>query len=98
MTRKGIPWQFEEAKAEIVYHRFQAVPIKTLLIVFPQPRLVLSSREGFKQARVVCNNSNPPQLWDFLHQNWQLYLAGVLADLRLSPAEVAFLFHRGRYR
>lgn len=91
MTRKEISWQFEEAKAEVVYHQYQGVPVKTLLIVFSQPRLVLSSREGFKQARVVCNNSNPPQLWDLLHRDWQLYLDSVLADLGLSPQEVAFL-------
>ncbi|MFQ5924425.1 MAG: adenosylcobinamide amidohydrolase [Dehalococcoidia bacterium] len=91
MTRKGVSWQFEEAKAEVVYHQYQGVPIKTLLISFSQPRLVLSSREGFKRARVVCNNSNPPQLWDFVQLNWQLYLDSVIADLRLSPQEVACL-------
>jgi adenosylcobinamide hydrolase len=67
------------------------VPTKTLVITFPHLLKVLRSREGFKEVRAACNNFNPPPLWDLIHQDWELYLAKVLADLKLSPAEVAIL-------
>lgn len=91
MLRNRLPWQFEGAIAEIIEHSFRGVPIKTLVITFPRPLKVLSSREGFREVRVACNNFNPPPLWDFIHKDWELYLAEVLADLNLSRAEVAIL-------
>ena len=93
MFRKRLPWQFEGAVAEIVRHNFRDVPIKTLVISFTHPHKALSSREGFKkkEVRAVCNNFNPPQLWDFIHQNWELYLAEIIVDLKLLPSEVAIL-------
>ena len=91
MLRKELPWKFEGAKGEIIGHDFRDVPVKTLVISFSPPRKVLSSREGFKEVRAVCNNSNPPELWDFVHQNWELYLGEILRDLRFSPDEVAVL-------
>lgn len=91
MVRNKLPWQFEGAVAEIIGHRFRGVPIKTLVISFPHSHKILSSREGFREVRAACNNFNPPPLWDFIHQNWELYLAEVLADLKLSPADVAIL-------
>ena len=91
MFRKELPWSFEGAKGEIVGHHFRDVPIKTLVISFYPPRKVLSSREGLKEARAVCNNYNPPELWDFIHQSWGLYLGEILLDLKFSPSEVAVL-------
>lgn len=91
MFRKELPWKFEGAQGEIISHDFRDTPIKTLVISFPLLRKVLSSREGFKEIRVVCNNSNPPELWDFIHQEWEVYLRGVLDDLRFLPSEVAFI-------
>jgi len=91
MFRKELPWKFEGDKGEIISHDFRDTPIKTLVISFSLPRKVLSSREGFKEVRVVCNNSNPPELWDFIHQKWEVYLEEVLDDLRFSPSEVAFI-------
>jgi len=91
MFRKRLPWQFEGAVAEIIRHNFRGVPIKTLVISFIHPRKVLSSRNGFKEVRAVGNNFNPPQLWDFIHQNWELYLAEIIVDLKLLPDKVAIL-------
>ena len=91
MFRKELPWKFEGAKGEIVGHHFRDVPIKTLVISFSPPRKVLSSREGFKEVRAVCNNFNPPKLWDFIHQNWEVYSGEILLDLKLSLNEVAML-------
>ena len=93
MFRKRLSWQFEGAVAEIVRHNFRDVPIKTLVISFTHPHKALSSREGFKKKEIkaVCNNFNPPQLWDFIHQNWELYLAEIIVDLKLLPSEVAIL-------
>jgi len=91
MFRKRLYWQFEGAVAEIISHNFRDVPIKTLVISFKHPHKVLSSREGFKEVSAVCNNFNPPQLWDFIHQNWELYLAEIIVDLKLLPGKVAIL-------
>jgi adenosylcobinamide hydrolase len=91
MLSKELPWQFEGAVGEIIGHNFRDVPVKTLVISFPRPRKVLSSREGFKEVTAVGNNFNPPRLWDFVHQHWELYLEKVILDLKLSPAEVAVL-------
>jgi len=91
MFRKELPWRFEGARGEIVAHHFRDVLVKTLVISFSHPRKVLNSREGFKEARAVCNNFNPPQLWDFVHQNWEVYLGEVLHDLKLSRNEVAMI-------
>lgn len=91
MFRKILPWQFEGAAAEIIRHNFRDVPIKTLVISFTHPHKALSSREGFKEVRAVGNNYNPPPLWDFVHQNWELYLAEIIVDLKLLPDEVAIL-------
>ena len=91
MFRKELPWRFEGAKGEIVAHHFRDVPIKTLVISFSPPRKVLSSREGFKEVRAVCNNFNPPKLWDFVHHNWEVYLGEILLDLKFSLNEVAML-------
>ena len=91
MIRKNLPWQFEGAAAEIIRHNFRDVPIKTLVISFTHPHKALSSREGFKEVKAVCNNFNPPPLWDFIHQNWELYLAEIIVDLKLLPDETAIL-------
>ena len=90
MFREELPWEFEGAKGEIIAHNFKGMPIKTLVITFSPPRKVLSSKEGFKEAKAVCNNSNPPELWDFVQQNWELYMREIILDLRLPPDEVAF--------
>ena len=91
MFKKELPWKFEGAKGEIVGHHFREVPIKTLVISFSPPRKVLSSREGFKEVRAVCNNFIPPKLLDFIHQNWELYLEEIILDLKFSLNEVALL-------
>ena len=91
MLKKRLPWQFEGAVAEIVRHNFRDVPVKTLVISFTHPHKVLSSREGFKEVRAVGNNFNPPPLWDFIHQDWEAYLAQIMVDLKLSRNEVAIL-------
>jgi adenosylcobinamide amidohydrolase len=91
MLRKRLPWQFEGAVAEIIRHNFRDVPVKTLVISFTRQHRVLSSREGFKEVRAVGNSFNPPQLWDLIHQNWELYLSEIIVDLKLLPDEVAIL-------
>ncbi len=39
----------------------------------------------------MCNNFNPPELWDFVHQNWELYLGEIILDLKFPLNEVAIL-------
>jgi len=91
IQRKEIPWEFEGAEAEIIYHQFRDLPLKTLFISLPEPRLALSSREGFRKARFVINNFNPPELWEFIHQDYRFFEDSILADLGLREDEVCFL-------
>lgn len=91
MSRKRLPWEFEGAKGEVIAHNFRGVPVKTLVVSFSSRRKVLSSREGFKEVKAVANNFNPPELWDFVHQNSEVYFAEILKDLKISPDEVTML-------
>jgi len=91
MPVKALEWSFEGAKAEIIGHSFRGVPVKSLLISLPAPRMVLSTKEGFKSVTKICNHYTPEELWDFIHQHWQLYFDEILLDLKLSPDEVALI-------
>ncbi|MFP3975222.1 MAG: adenosylcobinamide amidohydrolase [Dehalococcoidia bacterium] len=88
---KEIPWELEGARAQIAFHMFQDVPIKTLLITLPEPAICLNSREGFKRVKFVANSFNPPQLWDFVHEHWQTYEEEIFNTLDILPSETALL-------
>ena len=79
-------------KGEIIFHEFKEVPIKTLLFTFPEKRRVLSTRDGFREVKVVAENSCPPKLWKFVHHNPNRYFEGILDVLALKKGEVVFLF------
>lgn len=88
---KEIPWEMEGARAQIAFHIFQSIPVKTLLISLPKPVASLSSREGFKSVKFIANNFNPPKLWDYVHDNWQIYEEEILNTLKLVPSETVLL-------
>lgn len=94
MRFRRIDWNFDGVEAKIFYHDFQGVPVKTLVIEFPEPWRALSSREGFKRVRFICNNSNPKELWPLLHtSNGQKnYLNTILSQLKIPANESLFLF------
>ncbi len=76
-----------DIKAEIVYHKYRENPVKTLIISFSNERRALSSRDGFKEVKVVCNNYNPPSLWDHIMHEWKTYEEELMKDLGLYNKE-----------
>ena len=90
----GRVWSFDEFDAKIFHHAFRGIPVKTLVIDFRGKRLTLSSRRGFKKVRFVCNNSNPRELWDFIHdpENMKIYVDEVLSQLGISYDDCIILF------
>jgi adenosylcobinamide amidohydrolase len=79
-------------KAEIIYHRFKGINVKTFLVSFVCPRRILSTLEGFKQVSFIGNHYNPPELWDFVHKNRKSYEQKIYAELGIIPDEIAMLF------
>ncbi len=91
MREKEIEIGLEGTRAQIIYHQFQGIEVKTFLASFAKERRCLSTREGFKKVKVVANNYNPPPLWEFVHQNYNAYVNKILSDLNLSSAKTAML-------
>ena len=91
MREKEIEIDLEGTRAQIIYHQFQGIEVKTFLASFAKERRCLSTREGFKKVKVVANNYNPPPLWEFVHQNYDAYMNKILSDLNLSSAKTAML-------
>ena len=94
LTKISQAWSFKDFEARIFHHTFRGITIKTLIIDFSRERLTLSSRRGFKKVRFVCNNFNPPELWDFLHnpENMEVYLEEVLSQLNIPRDNCVTLF------
>ncbi len=91
MREKEIEIDLEGTRAQIIYHQFQGIEVKTFLASFAKERRCLSTREGFKKVKVVANNYNPPPLWEFVHQNYNAYVNKILSDLNLFSAKTAML-------
>ena len=91
MRGKEISIDLEETKAQIIYHQFQGMEVKTFLAFFTRERGCLSTREGFKNIKVVANHYSPPALWEFVHQNCDAHMNKIFSDLNLSPAKTAML-------
>jgi adenosylcobinamide amidohydrolase len=91
MREKEIEIDLEGTRAQIIYHQFRGIEVKTFLASFAKERRCLSTREGFKEVEVVGNHYNPPPLWKFVHQNCNAYGNKILSDLNLSRAETAML-------
>jgi len=92
MNRKGIALNLEGVRAEIIYHYFKSVKVKTFLLSFSKRRKVLSTLEGFKKVKFVGNHYNPPQLWDFVHKNKKEYEERIYSDLGIKSEDIAMLF------
>ena len=91
MREKEIEIDLQGTRAQIIYHQFQGIEVKTFLAFFAKERRCLSTREGFKEVEVVGTHSNPPPLWEFVHQNYSAYVNKILSDLNLSSATTAML-------
>ena len=64
MKKKTVPLNFTDIEAEILYHSFEEVGVKTLLLTFREKRRVLSTLEGFKEVKYVGNHFSPASLWN----------------------------------
>lgn len=85
---------FHSLKAETISHRVWDVPANALIIRLPAATNMLSSRDGFKAVRAVCNCYLPETLWPAFHtqaDNWPNYLREVLKEANLSPEETTAL-------
>lgn len=78
-----------DVKLEICHHSFKRKAIKTLLLTFSEPRSTLSSIEGYKGAKAVCNTSAPEALWGILHK--REFRSRILKDLKLKPDSAVML-------
>ncbi|RLI30086.1 MAG: cobalamin biosynthesis protein CbiZ [Candidatus Hecatellales archaeon] len=94
LTKISQTWSFNDFEARIFHHTFRGTAIKTLVIGFPGKRLTLSSRRGFRRVRFICNNFNPPELWDFLHnpENMEAYYEEILSQLNIPRDDCVCLF------
>lgn len=91
MREKEIKIDLEGTKAKVIYHQFRGIEVKTFLAFFTEGRRCLSTREGFKEVEVVGNHFNPPPLWEFVHQNYDVYVNKILSDLNLSSTKTAMI-------
>ncbi len=81
-------------KGEIVEHGVWGTPANIFILRLPEPRDVLSSRQGLNKVRAVCNCYVPKPLQKLFHdrpQEWENYLTEVLSATNLPPDEVATL-------
>ncbi len=92
MTSRKINLDLEGGKAEIIYHQFDDIKVKTFLVSFAIKRRILSTLEGFKEAKFIANHYTPSELWDFFHKNKKVYEGKIYADLGIKPSEAAMLF------
>ena len=91
MNRNKISLSMNDAGAEIIYHSFREIPVKTLLITFAKKMRVLSTQEGFLEVNLVGNHYNPPSLWDYLHDNYREYEDWLPRTLNIRSEEIAYL-------
>jgi len=91
VKKKKISLNLKNTKAEIFYHSFQEVPVKTLLIAFSEKSRVLSTLEGFKEVEFVGNHYRPKSLWNYVHKNYQEYKSWLPRALGIPKEDIAHL-------
>ncbi len=93
-VKRKVLGEFHGIKGEIVYHHVWGTPANSVMLSFAEPRNVLSSRDGFRKIRAVCNCYLPESLWPLFHaapDKWQSYLNEIIKGVDLSPGEVTAL-------
>ena len=84
--------RFPDVTAELFLHAFKDIPLKTLVFHFREKRKVLSTREGFREVKLVAENFCPPEFWDFVHRHPREFYGGVFQSLGISEERASFLF------
>ena len=91
MKKKTVPLNFTDIEAEILYHSFEEVGVKTLLLTFREKRRVLSTLEGFKEVKYVGNHFSPASLWERVHKNYKEYRKWLPCALGILEDDITFL-------
>ena len=97
MTKKSIG-SFHDIKAEIIYYQAIGEATDTFALHLPEPRTLLSTRQGFMKAKTIFNCHIPKALGDYMHdqtkEQKKLYhemLSDVLKEYQLGINDFAFL-------
>ena len=92
MTEKNkVLAELHGVRAEVICHSVWDVPANALIIKLPEAGNVLSSRDGYKRVKAVCNCYLPESLWPTFHSvpdKWPAYLQEVLARCRFLPGTI----------
>jgi alpha-ribazole phosphatase CobZ len=91
MKERKIELGIKEIPAQIFYHSYRKIPVKTLLIPFETPKKILSTQQGFRTVEAVGNNSNPPPIWEMVHKDWRQFIDRICADLGQESKQTALL-------
>lgn len=92
MDKRGVNLDLEGTRAEIIYHAFRDIQIKTFLLAFRTKRRSLSTMEGFKNIKFVGNHYSPAQLWNFFHKNKQKYQQAIFNGLGLKSKDSTIIY------
>lgn len=63
---RAINLAFDGVKAKIVYYTYGAFELNTLLVSFEEARRVLSTLDGYKKVKFVCNTYIPSGLFEYV--------------------------------
>ncbi|MEE8414524.1 MAG: adenosylcobinamide amidohydrolase [Dehalococcoidales bacterium] len=89
-----IQGEFHGIRVEVINHQVWGAPANALIINLPEASDALSSREGFKKIKTICNCYLPRSTWGKFEahpDNWNSYLKAVLNEARLTADEVTAL-------
>lgn len=82
----------EEAKVEILYHKYRNCDMKTLLVSFnEEKRRVLSTWDGYRLVKFVGNVSVPLSLAEYTMKNYEMFEQELTLSLGINPEEFSFL-------
>lgn len=93
LKKKGLG-VYHGFKGEIANHRAWGTLANIFILRFPEPRAVLSSRQGFKELSAICNCYIPKPIQKLLHdrpQDWDAYSKEAISTVNLPPDKVATL-------
>ena len=92
--KKNLFGEFHGIEARVVPHRVWGVGANALILRLPETCDVLSTRDGFRPVKAICNCYLPEELWPAFHSTpdkWPDYLAEVLDSAGAKPEETTAL-------
>jgi adenosylcobinamide hydrolase len=91
VKRREIKLKLGDAKAEIVYHKFQNFEVNTLLVSFGEKRRILSTWDGYREVSFVANTYQPLALSEVTMMNYQKFEETFPAVLGIPRSDFSFL-------